>query len=136
MWSSPDGYGSISRTYVEGVSLVASGSGFGTVKEPSAAHTACHFASIASGSDRSVSVGSISISSENTPWNEKASRSRGSRESARRLPRSLPGLREKLLHDSHANRHDRPMLALFPDSAALDGASLSIGGLSAGALAE
>src|SRR4029078_5420872 len=108
MWSSPEGYGSISRTYVERPWLSAPGSGFGTVNEPSAAHTACHLASISEASYRSVSVGSISISTESTPRNEKASRSRGSGESARRLPRFLPRLREKLLHESHAQRNDGP----------------------------
>src|SRR4029078_13353609 len=103
---------------------------------PAAPRADCHEASIESGSYRSVSVGSISISSESTPWNEKASRSRGSGEAARGLPLPLPGLRETLLHEPHANRHDRPMLALFPHSTALEGASLAIGGLTAEALAE
>src|SRR6187431_2177359 len=58
------------------------------------------------------------------------------RESARHPPRFLPGLREKLLHVSNANRHDRRVLTLFPDSGTLDGARLTLGGLTADALAE
>src|SRR4029453_8567444 len=51
-------------------------------------------------------------------------------------PRFPPGIREKLLHESHANRHDRPVLALFPASAAVQGTELTLGGLDAARLAE
>ena len=50
MWSSPEGYGSISRTYVEGTSGGDAMSGFGTSNARSSAHTACHLASTAPGS--------------------------------------------------------------------------------------
>src|SRR5262245_37108747 len=134
MCSSPEGYGSISRTYVDRPSAIESGSGFGTVKASSAAQAACHFASIASGSYRSVSFCSIAL--ESLLWNEKASRMRGSEGVGAASPRYLPGLHEKLLHESHANRHDRAVLALFPESAAVEGAELLLGGVSAARLAE
>src|SRR5262245_18187795 len=134
MCSSPEGYGSISRTYVDRPSAIESGSGFGTVKASSAAQAACHFASIASGSYRSVSFCSIAL--ESLLWNEKASRMRGSGGVGAASPRYLPGLHEKLLHESHANRHDRAVLALFPESAAVEGAELLLGGVSAAQLAE
>ncbi len=47
MWGSPEGYGSISRTYSVGASAAGS---LGTSQVPSSAHTACHLASIAFGS--------------------------------------------------------------------------------------
>src|SRR5262245_7807347 len=134
MWSSPEGYGSISSTYVEAVSAAEAGSGFGTVNASSAAHAACHFSSTAVGLYRSCSDCSIGLRS--LPGYEKASRSRGSGGVGAARPRFLPGLREKLLHVSNANRHDRPVLALFPDSAALHGPRLSLGGIDAAALAE
>ena len=116
MWSSPEGYGQHLEHVRRRLGLRGSGprSGFGTVNASSAAQIACHFASIASGSYRSASC---SICSEMLPGNEKASRMRGSGGVGAAGPRFLPGLREKLLHDSHANRHDRPVLALFPESA-------------------
>src|SRR5262245_23511172 len=129
MWSSPEGYGSISRTYVDRSPAIAAGSGFGTVKASSAAQVACHLASIASGSYRSVWFCSIVF--ETLLWNEKASRMRGSGGVRAASPRYLPGLREKLLHDAHANRHDRAVLAVFPESAALRGANLELGGVTA-----
>src|SRR6187402_3332013 len=134
MWSSPEGYGSISSTYVEGVSSAADGSGFGTVKVSSAAQTACQRFSTAVGSYRSCSARSIALDS--LPDTKKPLGREAQRESARHPPRFLPGLREKLLHVSNANRHDRRVLTLFPDSGTLDGARLTLGGLTADALAE
>src|SRR5919202_6173824 len=67
MWSSPDGYGSISRTDVER-SSASPGSGFGTCQARSAAQTACHFSSIRAGSYRSITLSLRKSLSCERPW--------------------------------------------------------------------
>src|SRR4029079_9390633 len=82
MWSSPDGYGSISRTYVDRCSSAVLGSGFGTTKASSAAQAACHFSSTAEGSYRSCSDCSIGLDS--LPGTKKPLGREAQGESARR----------------------------------------------------
>src|SRR5688572_33285800 len=104
MCSSPEGYGSISRTYVESGAPTPAASGFGTEKASSAAQNACHLASIASGSYLSgSSIGFLDRSFRT----KKPLETRGSGGVGAASPRFLPGLREQKLHGNHCNRHDR-----------------------------
>src|SRR5438874_5245665 len=90
MWSWPDGYGSISRTYVFfRCASSSSGGGFGVENARSSAHTRCHFGSIVFGSYRSTLV---------PPETKKPLVSREAGGSCRGGPRSLPALQKKLLH--------------------------------------
>src|SRR5215210_6721823 len=130
MWSSPEGYGSISSTYVLAARPAADGaSGFGTWNACSSSQTRCHFCSICCGS-----YGSIVLRVRKRPPQRPKGKRRGC------SPRCLPVLRKELLHRAeayqprarHATR-DRwqspPVLDLFPETARIDDGELVLGGV-------
>ena len=115
MCSSPDGYGSISSTYVFCGVGVSPGAGFGDVEGPLVLPDALPLRL-----DR-LSGRTAPSSLQIRSCNEKASRARGlGKLPRRRRVRSLR-LRKKLLHAVQCNRQrSSQMLELFPESARVD----------------
>ena len=133
MWSSPEGYGSISSTYVLDAASGAAGLGVRDREGRSAAQTACHFASTACRVVPLVLICSISILSR---IRKSLSDERLVGVVAASAACSSLGYVRSCSTCRNANRHESRLCStLFPDSAALDGPRLTVGGLAADELA-